>query len=136
MTDRKTELVERVVEKESRSDDGGTVTVRKIYRPCDNGADPEAHEDADETAGSEAELALEVVRRRFDHHPPPNDETIQLHEWIRSKLGEFAYDLVEELPPCRERELAIRYLETAMMWANAAVAREISRRHWEEKDGP
>lgn len=126
--------VEKTIERVESLDDGSKIVTRKTMRPEEDGAALEAHEDADETAPSESELALELVRRRFDHHPPPNDETIDLHEWIRGKLGEFAYDLMEELPPCRERELAIRYLETAMMWANAAVAREISRRHWQEED--
>ena len=144
MTDRRTELVEKVVEKETRADDGGTVTVRKIYRPSDNGADPSQNPDANREGEEEllaspadsADYARELVSRRFDHHPPPDEETIALHEWIRGKLGELAYDLVEELPDCRERELAVQYLETAMMYANAAVAREISRRFWEDEEEP
>lgn len=122
----------KVIERVETQDDGATITTRKIMRPSQDGAEPEEADTHElEEGGTDP---LDIIRRRFDHHPPPDDETIELHEWIRGKLGEFSYDLLEELPPCRERELAIRYLETAMMWANAAVAREISRRHWQEED--
>lgn len=122
----------KVIERVESLDDGSTITTRRIMRPDDDGVEPGGEDVQEfEEGGTDP---MDVIKRRFDHHPPPNDDTIELHEWIRDRLGEFAYDLLEELPDCRERELAIRYLETAMMWANAAVAREISRRHWQEEE--
>lgn len=62
------------------------------------------------------------LKRRFTHHPPKGDQAVRYGEIRRA-----AYDLavvVDELAPdSREKSLAITHLEEAVMWANAAIAR-------------
>ena len=59
---------------------------------------------------------------RFTYHPPFGDQSHRYEE-IR-KLGfSFATFLVDDCPPSRELSLALTKLEEAVMWANAAIAR-------------
>ena len=64
----------------------------------------------------------EDLVNRFTYHPPKNDQA-QRYELIRSAGWTFA-ELVDRLAPdSREKSLAITQLEQAVMWANAAIAR-------------
>lgn len=58
----------------------------------------------------------------FSHHPPANEETAELHAWIRLELKDVAQSFQAVLPDSPEKTLAIRRLQEAMMYANAAVA--------------
>lgn len=66
------------------------------------------------------------IAKRFKHHPPKDAAVGQLHGEVRDAIGAVARDLVDNIPPCRELALAVTKLEEAMMWANAAIAREMS----------
>lgn len=68
----------------------------------------------------EAKVDLE---KRFAYHPPKNEGTVELHEFVRHSAKTFATRLVNEVPDGRERNLALTKIEEAMFWANAAVAR-------------
>lgn len=61
--------------------------------------------------------------RRFDYHPPRDDQARLAHESVRAGCKALAQFLDAKLPDGREKALAITHLEDAMMWANAAVAR-------------
>ncbi|WP_336759415.1 Acb2/Tad1 domain-containing protein [Paenibacillus sp. USHLN196] len=45
------------------------------------------------------------------------------HDAVRAECKELAYAFDELLPNSREKSLAMTKLEEAMMWANAAIAR-------------
>lgn len=59
---------------------------------------------------------------RFAHHPPANEETVELHEWVRNACAKFAVALNNKLPESREKSLALTALQETMMWSNAAIA--------------
>lgn len=63
------------------------------------------------------------LEERFNYHPPPTDSVIYAHTTMRSAMLTAARNVVAKTPPCREQSLALTKLEEAMMWANAAVAR-------------
>lgn len=72
-------------------------------------------------------ITSDELSRRFNHHPPKDDETAERHGEVRSVLFNAAEALVTLTgPSTREQSLAITKLEEAMFWANAAIAREIS----------
>lgn len=59
---------------------------------------------------------------RFTHHPPKGDQAVRYGE-IRQHAMQLATRITESTPPSREQSLAITHLEEAVMWANAAIAR-------------
>ena len=73
-------------------------------------------------------MAPEDLSRRFTYHPPHGDQAFRYGE-IRNRARAFA-DLINEMAPeSHEKSLAITRLEEAVMWANAAIARnELWRR--------
>jgi hypothetical protein len=68
-------------------------------------------------AGSEEDLA-----NRFLHHAPHGDQA-ERYEIIRETALSFAKLILDETPRSREQSLAFTALEEAVMWANAAIAR-------------
>ncbi len=62
---------------------------------------------------------------RFKYHTP-TAEAVELHEATRHWIATMVQWMEENIPSCRERSVAITHLETAMFWANAGIAREIS----------
>ena len=63
------------------------------------------------------------IENDFKYHPPKTDEIAQLHEYMRAMCKHVAEEMTTLCPDSRERSLAITKLEEAMMWANAAIAR-------------
>lgn len=61
---------------------------------------------------------------RFEYHPPRTPERVAQHETARAAVKDLALRLNALLPDGPEKELAIVRLEEALMWANAAIARE------------
>ena len=66
----------------------------------------------------------EDLRNRFEYHPPKDDDTVNAHRSIRLMMLEAAEEIDRVCPEGREKSLAITHLETAMFWANAAIARQ------------
>lgn len=62
------------------------------------------------------------VEKAFTYHPPKDDQP-QRYEKIRATAKAFGLMLVEIVPNSREKSLAMTKLEEAVMWANAAIAR-------------
>lgn len=58
----------------------------------------------------------------FTYHPPKEGQP-EKYEAIRDEAKLFAALLLDLCPDSRERSIAIRKIEEATMWANAAVAR-------------
>lgn len=69
---------------------------------------------------------LSRINHDFDYHAPPDQETKDRHAMIRGTFRDLAMVVVTMTPPSREQSLAITKLEEAMMWANAAIARNHS----------
>lgn len=62
------------------------------------------------------------VQRSFVYHPPKNDQAERSAE-IRDLARAYATTMLRLTPPSREQSLALTHLEEAVMWANAAIAR-------------
>lgn len=58
----------------------------------------------------------------YKYHAPKEGQT-QKYEAIRAKAKELALLIEEMCSPSREQSLAFTNIETAVMWANAAIAR-------------
>jgi hypothetical protein len=62
------------------------------------------------------------IKNRFSFHPA-NSNQAALYEAMRAKALELAAWMDENAPESRELSLAITNLDQAVMWFNAAVAR-------------
>jgi hypothetical protein len=60
--------------------------------------------------------------KRFTYHPPKGDQAVRYSE-IRRQAHDLAKLVNDLAPDSREKSLAITHLEDAVMWANAAIAR-------------
>lgn len=69
-------------------------------------------------------ITRDELVRRFGYHPPVQPGKKEAHEQVRTVCLEAADALVLLTGgPTPEQTLAIRKLEEAMFWANAALAR-------------
>ena len=59
---------------------------------------------------------------RFAYHAPTGDKANK-HQTVRGACFQAARTIDELAPDCREKSLALTALEEAMMWGNAAIAR-------------
>ncbi|MFJ7951535.1 hypothetical protein ACIQZG_08405 [Lysinibacillus sp. NPDC096418] len=62
------------------------------------------------------------IENNFKYHSPKEGQP-QKYESIREKAKELAYLINEVCPNSREKSVAMTNLETAIMWANASIAR-------------
>ncbi|MCY9512418.1 hypothetical protein M5W68_18440 [Paenibacillus larvae] len=62
------------------------------------------------------------IENNFKYHAPKEGQT-QKYTAIRGKAEELAHLIDESCPNSREKSLALTNLEQAVMWANAAIAR-------------
>jgi hypothetical protein len=69
--------------------------------------------------------ALEQINRSFTYHPPKPDQQPR-YAMIRDEAKALATIIAAHTPPSREQSLALTSLEQAVMWANAAIARNES----------
>lgn len=75
------------------------------------------------TAGSTEEIDYGMLDTRFQFHPADEDRGT-CHEAVRTAARTMAVRVLQVAPDSRERALALTKIEEAMMWANAAIARE------------
>lgn len=68
-------------------------------------------------------MLSEAIERSFSYHPPRPGQPERYGE-IRAVAKQLAYLVEDHCPAGRERSLAMTHLEAAVMWANAAIARE------------
>ena len=64
----------------------------------------------------------EKIAEMFTHHPPEHQKQIDQHEGVRSTCLDAALRINGVVPDCAEKTFAIRALQQASMWANAALA--------------
>lgn len=62
------------------------------------------------------------LANRFTYHTPHGDQA-ERYEDIRARAFGFAELIVETTPSSREQSIALTALEEAVMWSNAAIAR-------------
>ena len=58
----------------------------------------------------------------FTYHKPTESQ-VPRYESIRARAKDYAEFLMTMCPPSRELSLALTHLETAVMFANAAISR-------------
>ncbi|GAA2665290.1 Acb2/Tad1 domain-containing protein [Nonomuraea recticatena] len=68
-------------------------------------------------------MSPDELANRFEYHPPKDDETRGAHEYVRQVVYGVAVLLDKRVPESREKSLMMTHLEEALMWANAAIAR-------------
>lgn len=62
------------------------------------------------------------LERTFTYHTPKEDQAPR-YQVLRAEAAELAQTILSYCPPSRERTIALRELEQAIMWANASIAR-------------
>ncbi len=62
------------------------------------------------------------IENNFVYHSPKDDQP-ERYEEIRAKARELAEVFNRNCPSSREQAIAFTELESAVMWANAAIAR-------------
>ena len=67
-------------------------------------------------------MEIENLRHNFTYHPPKGGQP-EKYRMIRVGALELAEELNELCPDSREKAIAFEHLETAVFWANAAIAR-------------
>lgn len=63
-----------------------------------------------------------TIENNFMYHSPKEGQT-EKYEAIREKAKELAYLIEDICPASREKAVAMTNIETAVMWANASIAR-------------
>lgn len=64
----------------------------------------------------------ERLEKTYSYHAPKGDQA-ERYQRIRAKVRELAELIDGSCPDSREKSLANTKLEEAVMWANAAIAR-------------
>lgn len=64
----------------------------------------------------------QMIENNFKYHKPKGDQPGK-YEAIRAQAKELAILICEVCPDSREKSTAMTNLEQAVMWANAAIAR-------------
>lgn len=85
-----------------------------------DGAEPASNPTAPPYPMSQDER--DEVQTRFTHHAPKAGQP-ERYSYLRMTARHLAMDIMENVPPSRERSLALTNLEEALMWANAGIAR-------------
>lgn len=62
------------------------------------------------------------IENDFTYHPPKEDQA-ERYVRIREKAKELALVIVNNTPSSREQSTSLTHLETCVMFANAAIAR-------------
>jgi hypothetical protein len=73
-------------------------------------------------AAAQALKDKRAIDYNFTYHAPKPGQP-EKYQAIREKAKELAYLLTETCPKSRELSIAMTELETAIFWANAAIAR-------------
>lgn len=90
-------------------------TKRQV--PCTT---PDTH--ATIEGASSAVIGRPDLANRFTYHPPSQERVVK-HIMIREHGKALAEYLDENVPDGPEKDIAIRRVEEAIMWANAGLAR-------------
>lgn len=67
-------------------------------------------------------MEMKTLENNFTYHEPKGDQ-VERYEIMRKRGLTLAKGILKACPESAERTLAIRQVEVAIMWANAAIAR-------------
>lgn len=67
-------------------------------------------------------IGTKVLKNRFTYHPPNEEQTSQ-YQQLRAMGHRLALRIDRLAPDGYEKENAVKAIEEAVMWANAAIAR-------------
>lgn len=67
-------------------------------------------------------ISADELKKRFTYHAPKDGQP-KKYEALRNEALLLAKMIVELTPDSREQSLALTKIEEAVMWANAAIAR-------------
>ena len=76
----------------------------------------------DEKFYEPSEVDKKKLENNFKYHAPQGNQAARYEE-IRLQAKNLAKALMKFCPPSRELSVALTELETAVMWANASIAR-------------
>ena len=88
----------------------------------DEASEPDVTYPADEVREPD-DMAVSAWLWRTGYHPPSSDAVIAAHEKARATIGTAGRHLLEVVPDSDERDRMLDALDSALMWANAAIAR-------------
>lgn len=74
------------------------------------------------SANGQLQKLLEDIVNRFTYHPPAPNQ-IERYDDLRTAGRNLALMIAATVPASREQALALTHLETAIFFANAAIAR-------------
>lgn len=84
-------------------------------------------------------LTRQDVERNFTYHRPTAGQP-EKYERLRGEARRLALLIFDLCPESRERSIALTEVESAVMWANAAIARNQPATpvtyHWISNDDP
>lgn len=66
---------------------------------------------------------LARIDHNFTHHPPKDSDQVAVYERLRAAGKAFATEVAQLVPLSREQSEALTLIESAVLWANAGVAR-------------
>jgi hypothetical protein len=70
-------------------------------------------------------MDVTTIEKNFTYHAP-TEESVPKYESLRAKAKELALAIEDTCPDSREKSFALTQLETAVFWANAAIARNVN----------
>lgn len=68
------------------------------------------------------DLQVQTIENNFKYHKPSSEQALR-YVRIQDQGKSMALEIVDKCPPSRERLVALTKIEEAVMWANAAIAR-------------
>lgn len=79
-------------------------------------------QDSKEALQPKSKMSKVELETRFTYHGPRGNQA-ERYDFLRGSAKKLAEEILEMTPESREQALALTYLEQAIMWANAAIAR-------------
>ena len=68
------------------------------------------------------QLWKHYIDEMFTYHAPSGEKQIEAYKNLRGKFKELAHFLYETVPNSEQRDMALHFLHTASMMANAGIA--------------
>lgn len=63
----------------------------------------------------------------FKYHAPKGEDDVNKYTTIRATAKTMAKLIIDMAPDCKERDESIKNIQMAVMWANAAIARNCKK---------